>query len=55
MDLKCVYLFSVQHLSETFPILRGIKRDMVKNACWSSCTLLLIVQCYLLLSHFNET
>jgi len=42
MNLKCECLFSV-HLSETFLILRRIKQDVVKNVCWSSSTVLVVV------------
>jgi hypothetical protein len=34
---KCVFWFSLQLLSETFPILRRTERDMIKNVYWSSC------------------
>jgi len=34
---KSVCWFSLQLLSETFFILRRMRRHMIKNACWSSC------------------
>ena len=33
----CVLIFSTTFLSETFLILRGTERDMIKNIYWSSC------------------
>jgi len=30
-NVKCVFVLSQQILSETFLILRGIQRDMIKN------------------------
>ena len=38
LNVKCVLLFSLQLLSETFLILRRNERDMIKNVYWSSCT-----------------
>jgi len=32
LSRKCVFLFSLQHLSETFLTLRRNERDMIKNA-----------------------
>ena len=37
LNVKRVFLFSLQLLSETFLILRRTERDMIKNVCWSSC------------------
>ena len=37
LNTKCVFWFSVQLLSETFLILRGNERDMIKNVYRSSC------------------
>jgi hypothetical protein len=34
---KCVFSFSLQHLSETFLILGRTERDMNKNIYWASC------------------
>jgi hypothetical protein len=31
LNTKCVFWFSIEHLSETFLILRRIERDMIKN------------------------
>jgi len=36
-NIKCVFLFSIQLLSETFFILRITEGDIIKNVCWSSC------------------
>ena len=43
LNTKCVFLFSLQRLSETFLILRRTERDMIKNVYRSSCTVLVIV------------
>jgi len=37
LKIKCVFLFPLQLLSETFLILRRIDRDMIKTIYWSSC------------------
>ena len=37
LNTKCVFWFSLQLLSETFLILSRTERDMIKNVCWSSC------------------
>jgi hypothetical protein len=37
VNKKCVYLISVQHVSEIFLILRRNGRDMIKNVYWFSC------------------
>jgi hypothetical protein len=37
LNIKCVFRFSVQLVSETFFILRINERDMIKNVYWSSC------------------
>jgi hypothetical protein len=37
LNIKCVFRFSLPHLSETILILRRIQRDMIKNVYWSSC------------------
>jgi hypothetical protein len=47
LNIKCVFLFSLQILSETFLILRRIQRDIIINVHRSSC------QVPLLLSDFN--
>ena len=49
LNTKCVFWFSVQHLSETFLILGRNERDMTKQLYWSSCKV------PILLSDFNET
>ena len=33
LNMKCVFLFSLQLLSETFLILRRIERAVIKNIC----------------------
>ena len=42
-NTKCVYLFPLQTLSETFLILKIIERDMIINAYRSSCIVPVIV------------
>ena len=37
LNVKCMFWFSLQHLSKTILILRRIQRRMLKKACWSSC------------------
>jgi hypothetical protein len=37
LNIKCVFWFSVQFLSEIFLILRRTERDIFKNINWSSC------------------
>ena len=37
LNIKCVFWFSLQLLSQTFFILGIFERDMIKNVCWSSC------------------
>jgi hypothetical protein len=49
LNLKCVFLFSLQLLSKTFPILKRIKRDM------PNMLKRLHVKYPLFLSDFNET
>jgi hypothetical protein len=49
LNTKCVFLFSLQLLSETFLILRRIKSFMITNVHRLSCTVKAI------LSYFNET
>ena len=36
-NVKCVFWFSLQLLSETFLILRRNERDVTKNIYWSAC------------------
>jgi hypothetical protein len=49
LNIKCVFWFSVQLLSETFLVIRRIQRDIVINVHRCSCKV------PLLLSDFNET
>jgi hypothetical protein len=37
LDIKFVFWFSLQHLLETFLVLRRAERDMIKNVYWSLC------------------
>ena len=37
LNIRYVFWFSVQLLSETFLILRRTERDMITSVCWSSC------------------
>ena len=37
LNTKCVFWFSPQLLSETFPMLWRNERDVIKNVHWSSC------------------
>jgi hypothetical protein len=43
LNTKCVFLFSLQFLSETFFILRRNERDIIKNVYWSSCKVSAII------------
>ena len=36
-NVKCVFLFLLQLLSETFLIVRRTERDTIENIYWSSC------------------
>jgi hypothetical protein len=42
LKAKCVFLFSLQLLSENFLILRS-ERDVIKNVYWSSCKVAVIL------------
>ena len=42
LDIKCVFLFSLQHVFETFSILRRTEQGMIKNVYWCSCTVPLL-------------
>jgi len=48
-NIKCVFLFSLQVLSEKFPIPRKPEYDVITKS------VLVVVQRYRYLSHFNET
>jgi len=37
LNIKCVFAFSLDLLSETFFIIRRPEQDMIKNVYWSSC------------------
>jgi len=43
LDIKCVYGFSLQLLSETLLILRGIQQDIVTNVHEESCKVSIIL------------
>ena len=43
LNVKCVFRFSLQHLSETFFFLGWTERDTFKNVYWSSCKISLIL------------
>ena len=43
LNMKVVLWFSAEHLCEKFLILRKIERDMIKNAYWSSCKVIVII------------
>ena len=49
LDIKCVFWFSLQHLSERFLIRKRIERDIIVNVHTSSWKVLVI------LVRFNET
>jgi len=49
LNIKCVFWFSLQLLSETFLILRRTERHMIISVCRSSCKVPVI------LVRFNET
>jgi hypothetical protein len=49
LNTKCVFSFSLQPLSETFPVLRRTERDVIKMCCG------LHVKCLLFSSYFHET
>ena len=37
LNTKFVFWFSLQFMCEIFPILKRTERDMIKNVCWYSC------------------
>jgi hypothetical protein len=43
LNTKCVFWFSLQLSSETFPILRRTERDIIKNVQWPSCNVLVVL------------
>jgi len=43
LNIKCVFWFSLQLLSQTFLIGRRIERDMIINIYWSSCKVPIIL------------
>ena len=55
MNIKYVFLFSLQRLSKTFPILRGIQRDVVENVDTSSCKVPVILLGFSWNSSFLDT
>jgi hypothetical protein len=49
LNMNSVFLFSLQHLYETFLVLRRIKRDIIVNVQYIG----LLVKCPLFWSDFN--
>jgi hypothetical protein len=43
LNKKCVFEFSLQHLSETFFTLRRIERNVIEDIYWSSCNVPLVM------------
>ena len=43
LNIKCVFWFSLQRLSETFFTLRKTERNMRENMYWSSCNVPLVM------------
>ena len=43
LNVKYVFCFPLQRLSETFIILRRTERDVIKNAYWFSCKVSVIL------------
>jgi len=43
LNIKCVFVFSLLLLAETFLSRRRIERDMIKNVYWSACKVLVIL------------
>jgi hypothetical protein len=46
LNIKCVFLFSLQLLSETFLTLRRIWRDIILHTHWSSCKVPLLLSAF---------
>ena len=59
LNLRCVFLFSLQIVSETFLIPRRNERYIIKTVHWSSCKLLVfvvvVIVVVMFLSDFHET
>jgi hypothetical protein len=43
LNIKCVFWFSLQLLSENILILRKTERDMINSLCSTSCEVLVIL------------
>ena len=43
LNIKRLFRFSLQLLSETFFVLRRLERNMIKNICWSSRKVAVII------------
>jgi hypothetical protein len=54
LNIKCVFWFSLQLSSETFLFLRRTERDIIKNAYWSSCKVLVFYGTYVFWTHFRK-
>jgi len=54
LDMKCVFLYSLQFLSEKCLIIRSIQRDMTKNVFWFSCKVTVIFVRFLMKLEFSQ-